>query len=89
MRRIFITGALAALSVVAGLSGAAGQSYPSRQIRLIVPYSAGSGADITARQTMAKLATVLNQSIIIENRAIASSGRRRRPDCLLFALHKN
>jgi tripartite-type tricarboxylate transporter receptor subunit TctC len=35
---------------------------------VIVPYSAGSGADITARQTMAKLSEILGQNIIIENR---------------------
>ncbi|AMN42079.1 Bug family tripartite tricarboxylate transporter substrate binding protein [Rhodoplanes sp. Z2-YC6860] len=44
------------------------ETYPSRPIRVIVPYSAGSGADITARQTMAKLSEFLGQNIIIENR---------------------
>jgi tripartite-type tricarboxylate transporter receptor subunit TctC len=44
------------------------ETYPSRPIRLIVPYSAGSGADITARQTMAKLSEFLGQNVIIENR---------------------
>ena len=44
------------------------QSYPTRPIRVIVPYSAGSGADITARQTMAKLSEVLGQNIVLENR---------------------
>ena len=38
----------------------------------MVPYSAGSGADITARQTMAKLSGILGQSIVIENRPGAS-----------------
>ena len=47
---------------------ALGEAYPARQIRLIVPYSAGSGADITARQTMAKLSEFLDQNIIVENR---------------------
>ena len=32
-------------------SAAQGETYPSRPIRLIVPYSAGSGADITADAT--------------------------------------
>ena len=49
-------------------SAAQAETYPSRPIRLIVPYSAGSGADITARQTMAKLSEFLGQNIIIENR---------------------
>jgi len=49
-------------------SPALGEDYPARSIRLIVPYSAGSGADITARQTMAKLSEFLGQNIIVENR---------------------
>jgi hypothetical protein len=36
----------AALVLAAIGSSAHGQAYPSRTIRLIVPYSAGSGADI-------------------------------------------
>jgi tripartite-type tricarboxylate transporter receptor subunit TctC len=61
--------AFAALLLILELSSIASQSaYPSRQIRAIVPYSAGSGADITARQTMASLSGVLNQNIVVENR---------------------
>jgi tripartite-type tricarboxylate transporter receptor subunit TctC len=63
----------AALVLAAIGSAAHGQTYPSRTIRLIVPYSAGSGADITARQTMAKLSEVLGQNIVIENRPGASA----------------
>jgi tripartite-type tricarboxylate transporter receptor subunit TctC len=58
---------LAALTMLAS-SAALGEPYPTRPIRLIVPYSAGSGADITARQTMAKLSELLRQNIIIDNR---------------------
>jgi tripartite-type tricarboxylate transporter receptor subunit TctC len=62
-----IAASLAALAVVAS-SSASCETYPTRPIRVIVPYSAGSGADITARQTMAKLSEVLGQNIILENR---------------------
>jgi tripartite-type tricarboxylate transporter receptor subunit TctC len=54
--------------VISGSLPALGEAYPARQIRLIVPYSAGSGADITARQTMEKLSEFLHQNIIVENR---------------------
>jgi tripartite-type tricarboxylate transporter receptor subunit TctC len=50
------------------LGSAFADTYPSRPIRVIVPYSAGSGADITARQTMAKLSELLRQNIVLENR---------------------
>jgi tripartite-type tricarboxylate transporter receptor subunit TctC len=64
-----------ALSVAIALASATlvpfsarSETYPNRPIRVVVPYSAGSGADITARQTMAKLSELLGQNIIIENR---------------------
>ena len=62
----------ATLAALAALSPAGAQPYPNRAIKLVVPYSAGSGADITARQTMAKLSGILGQSIVIENRPGAS-----------------
>ena len=65
--RIAAAAGFAALTVFV-TSSAHSETYPSRPIRLIVPYSAGSGADITARQTMAKLSEVLGQNIVIENR---------------------
>src|SRR5262245_64645072 len=58
----------ATLAAFAALSPATAQPYPNRAIKLVVPYSAGSGADITARQTMAKLSGILGQNIVIENR---------------------
>jgi tripartite-type tricarboxylate transporter receptor subunit TctC len=69
---VYAIALLATLPLLAPPSTAAAQPYPNRTIKLVVPYSAGSGADITARQTMAKLATILNQSIVIENRPGAS-----------------
>src|SRR5450631_887024 len=42
--------------------------YPSRPIRLIVPFAAGSGGDFLGRLVGAKLADVLGQPAIVENR---------------------
>jgi tripartite-type tricarboxylate transporter receptor subunit TctC len=47
---------------------AAAQTYPSRQIKLIVPYSAGGIADLLARSVANELAPRLGQTIVIENR---------------------
>ena len=60
----------AALAVVA--SPADAQTYPSRNIRMIVPYAAGGTGDIVARLISDKLAAVLGQSVVIENRPGAS-----------------
>jgi tripartite-type tricarboxylate transporter receptor subunit TctC len=43
--------------------------YPDRPIHLVVPYAAGGGVDYLERQLAVRLAQVLGQSIIVENRS--------------------
>ena len=47
---------------------AAAQAYPSRPIRIIVPFSAGSASDIIARTIGVKLRDVIGQEVLVENR---------------------
>ena len=47
---------------------AAAQDYPSRPVRMIVPYTAGGAADTVARAVGIKLGERLGQPIVIENR---------------------
>jgi tripartite-type tricarboxylate transporter receptor subunit TctC len=44
------------------------QSWPTKPIRVVVPFSAGSGTDIVARTVMEQLSQQLGQPIIVENR---------------------
>src|SRR5215218_63219 len=64
MRKLI--GALA-LAMVAGLAGAEAQTYPSRQITLIVPFPPGGSTDVAARIMAEKMRPLLGQPVIIEN----------------------
>ena len=56
----------AALTLAAGLAHA--QDYPSKPIRMIVPYPPGGGTDVVARIVNEKLSLELGQSIVIDNK---------------------
>jgi len=60
--------AAAPLLAISAVTGFAADTYPSRPIRLIVPYGVGGNADILGRLVGAKLAESLAQSVIVDNR---------------------
>jgi tripartite-type tricarboxylate transporter receptor subunit TctC len=67
-----------ALSTVAALLLAAAttvhaQPYPSKPVRLVVPFPAGGPTDITARIISPKVSEALGHNLIIDNRGGASS----------------
>jgi tripartite-type tricarboxylate transporter receptor subunit TctC len=66
--------AAAALALAALLPGlASGQpSYPTKPIRLIVPWPPGGGADVLTRMLSPKLSEALGQQIIVDNRGGAA-----------------
>lgn len=69
---------LSAMALAAGGAGVfasdasaaeSAEAYPSRTVRMIVPFAPGGGTDIEARITAEKLSLALHQSFIVENRA--------------------
>ncbi len=65
---------VAALLLVLWLSGpAAAQTYPSRAIRLILPFAAGGLVDVPGRILAQKLSASLGQPLVVENRPGAGS----------------
>ena len=59
----------AAVLILAACAGAvAAQSYPSRTVRLVVPFPAGSTPDIIGRTLGGRLAEAWGQPVIVDNR---------------------
>lgn len=60
---------LATVLVLFAASGAAAETYPSRPITIVVPFTAGGPSDAIARLVGQSMTTTLGQQIIIENTA--------------------
>lgn len=88
-RRSLIIGAAAA-GVAPHLAWA--QSYPTKPIRLIVPFAAGGAADIIGRVVANGLSTTVGQQVVVENKPGAGSNLgvdtmvKAPPDGYTFAL---
>ena len=67
-RRKFLHLAAAAASIAAMSRIAAAQAYPSRLVRIIVPFPAGQATDAIARLMGQSLSERLGQPFVIENR---------------------
>ncbi len=65
-RFLLLVGVCAALML--GAMDAMAEPYPSKAIRLVVPYPPGGQSDLTARLVAQKLGELLDGSLIVENR---------------------
>ncbi len=71
---------------------ASSQPYPTKPIRIVVPFAPGGGTDFIARVAAQKLSEVLGQQAIVENRAGAGGvlgaevGAKSAPDGYTYTL---
>jgi tripartite-type tricarboxylate transporter receptor subunit TctC len=71
--RLLLRLALACSFAVPGAAAAVAQTYPSRAIRLVVPFAAGGPADFLGRVIGQKLGEGLGQQIVVDNRPGANT----------------
>ena len=66
--RIIFSHCIGALFLSCLAQNVAGQTYPDRQISLVVPGAASGGMDVIARALADRLSLTLKQSIMVDNR---------------------
>lgn len=69
-----LCGAVAVAALIAGMVGAQissarAQAWPTRPIRVVSPFPAGSASDTTSRVVLGKLQEILGQPMVVENKA--------------------
>ena len=72
-RRRLIVGSGGALALLAGMPALAQGDYPSRTIKMIVPYPAGGTTDLLGRLVADQIKTGLNATVIVENKPGAAT----------------
>ena len=72
IRRRPVLQALVAAACVAGTSLSWADAWPSRPVKIIVPFAPGAGTDAMGRLVAAKLSELFKSSVVVENRTGAS-----------------
>ena len=72
VRNVFMA-AIATLVLAAGSQPLLAQDYPSRPVRVVVPFAAGAGTDLLGRLVAGELSQRLGQQFFVENKAGAAA----------------
>jgi len=79
-------------SIVAGAPALAQSDYPSKSVRIVVPFAAGGTTDITARIIADELTKAMKQSFVVDNKGCAGGNigaaevARVAPDGYIFLM---
>ncbi len=84
MKKITLTACFAAFTTLLVMHSAVAQvDYPARPVRFIIPFAPGGAGDFVGRIASLKLADLLGQPIVVENRpgaqGFSGSGWARQP----------
>jgi len=73
MNRRELASLFAAASVLRALPSLAASPYPSRQVKVVVPFTAGGGTDVVARAIAVSLSQSMGQTFFVDNKPGAST----------------
>ena len=66
-RRVFNLSFATSLIATHAISARAQGSFPSKPVKIVVPYAAGGGPDVLTRKAAPRLAEILGQNVVVEN----------------------
>ncbi len=95
MSRRTVLAASVAIGMASTGSFAHAQTYPTKPITFVVPFSAGGPTDVVTRLLAAEMAKSLGQAVIVDNRVgaggtvAANSVAKAKPDGYTFLIHHN
>jgi tripartite-type tricarboxylate transporter receptor subunit TctC len=67
IKKLLACGALAVAATIVPTAGMAADAYPSKPIKLILPFAAGGQSDVVARMAAERLTSALGQPLVVEN----------------------
>ena len=68
MKKLFRHLYLFSVALSLAMTTAHASDFPTRPVKIVVPYAPGGGGDVLARQFAEKLQPLLGQPVIVENR---------------------
>ncbi len=66
--KIDFSQALVKLAITLSAAAAAAQSFPTKPIRMVITYPPGGNADLVGRAVAGKLAELIGQPVVVDNR---------------------